>query len=124
MNHEIAEHAAHLGAKLLDRMTPGWEQEIADEVFDMSDPERCVLGQVFGDYAVGRRDRLGISMDEAEDHGFELAQYDRNVSRDENYSALQKAWFKEIEQRRCAGRPEIDPDAREKIRDVWEGLGG
>lgn len=41
-------------AKLLDREVSGWANQIDVESLDMTEPERCILGQLFGNYANGR----------------------------------------------------------------------
>jgi hypothetical protein len=65
------------GVALLDGKDSGWWRErehwrtIDLDVLDMGDPSRCVAGQLCGDFsrAVGR---WGVSLDDAERHGFTL----------------------------------------------------
>jgi hypothetical protein len=41
------------GAALLDRARPGWEREVSLDRLAMSSCNRCILGQVYGDYVDG-----------------------------------------------------------------------
>lgn len=41
------------GARLLDQVRPGWAGAVDMEVFDIEDLERCILGQVYGDWLRG-----------------------------------------------------------------------
>lgn len=40
--------ATHEGAKLLDKMVPGWYRRMRPEKLVMSSPTLCALGQLFG----------------------------------------------------------------------------
>jgi hypothetical protein len=44
------------GAKWLDSNRPGWWQRIDLETLDLGDSCRCVLGQLYGDFADGPDD--------------------------------------------------------------------
>lgn len=44
---------ANRGAELLDRIRPGWHNEIDLDTLEVSDFERCVLGQLYGNYGEG-----------------------------------------------------------------------
>lgn len=48
-----AEIAVRRGAELLDRVQPGWYNEIDTEILDISDCVRCVLGQLFHHFSLG-----------------------------------------------------------------------
>jgi len=50
------------GAALLDQHYPGWQEEICIPDFDICHAERCILGQLYGDYADGAFE-LGINID-------------------------------------------------------------
>lgn len=41
------------GAELLDKHRPGWADQIDTPALQIESADRCVLGQVFGDYAGG-----------------------------------------------------------------------
>jgi hypothetical protein len=43
------------GARRLDGRNPGWEARIDVADLDLSDPCRCVVGQLYGTYAAGLR---------------------------------------------------------------------
>lgn len=47
------------GAKLLDVQRPGWDSLIDIAQLDIASTSKCILGQVYGTYAVGVKD-LGI----------------------------------------------------------------
>lgn len=49
------------GMKLLDSKYPGWRSKVNVEKLNMSSPENCVLGQLYGDLFDGL-DTLGVSI--------------------------------------------------------------
>lgn len=55
---------------LLDRHRPGWHNEINLALLDMQSMDRCILGQLYGDYATGIN-RLGLSDGYGLGSGFE-----------------------------------------------------
>lgn len=62
------------GAKLLDEKASGWEKKIERDL-NMSSPNSCVLGQVFGNYVTGLA-KLNLPLDGTDRniqvaHGFE-----------------------------------------------------
>lgn len=85
------------GAELLDELYPEWEKQIDLDLIDMADGDRCIVGQLFGDYEGGLHD-LGLGGDtEGADHGFYLpAPADW---RDERWEALGEMWITEIRNR-------------------------
>ena len=46
-------------ANRLDEVRPGWEREIDQDTLDMEQPNRCLMGQLYGDFATGCK-TLGI----------------------------------------------------------------
>ncbi len=42
------------GAELLDRINPGWFLAINTEELDLGDCDKCVLGQLYGEYTDGK----------------------------------------------------------------------
>lgn len=48
-----AESRVAVGAALLDQTVPGWWQRVDLETLDICRYNRCVLGQLFGDWIVG-----------------------------------------------------------------------
>lgn len=41
------------GVALLDKKKPTWRKQINPEILDMSRFNRCILGQLYGEYAIG-----------------------------------------------------------------------
>jgi hypothetical protein len=87
------------GMKLLDEERPGWWQRINLRELAMSHCVRCVLGQIFGNYAIGQ-DVLFSGDDEevfqeSVGHGFNV--YDQDD--DEAYADLRDVWMDLIESR-------------------------
>ncbi len=57
------------GIDLLDAAVPDWRERICLDTFDLSVMDRCILGQIFGDYNTGKLE-LGIL--EGASHGFDI----------------------------------------------------
>jgi hypothetical protein len=101
------------GARLLDRLAPGWAGEVDPEALDFGDVEACLLGQVFGHYDQGLAGLLHELGDPAAvarapawavDHGFTYG--DTTAAR--MYAAttpgeLAHAWQHELARRRPGG---------------------
>lgn len=79
------------GVELLDRWRPSWERSINLDDLDITDCEQCVLGQLYGDYEVGRQD-LDMDATEAADRGFVGIEMDED-------EALNVMWRERIEAR-------------------------
>lgn len=84
------------GAALLDSKKPGWRNhiQIADLAFESL--QRCVLGQVFGDFSAAY-DTLGLSCDDTATLGFcleghEFAGYSKNAPACLIYEGLTREW--------------------------------
>lgn len=75
------------GIALLDADVPDWRNRVDCETLDLSDCAECVLGHVYGDYALGLG-ALRIDNTTAVDAGFEV-EYRVN-----SYTWLGKAWRK------------------------------
>jgi hypothetical protein len=97
-----------LGAEWLDAqiaehvVEPGWRAKINLRTFDMTNPCRCVLGQVFGNYwealdELAPEDDMRAPLDSDDetvldwevDRGFNLP---RGQDTDEDWDALEIAW--------------------------------
>jgi hypothetical protein len=109
------EERVRRGATLLDREKPGWAEQINEAELVMKSCNDCVLGQVYGDYFVGRR-TLGLVNPTSSDwghkktaaHGFyanevlELAATtfeEAEAIAKADYDALATAWRAEIRAR-------------------------
>jgi hypothetical protein len=86
------------GAEWLDaREHPSWRQRINLRNFDMTNPCRCVLGQVFGNYWDALVDHGPDPVVDADgevhewevEHGFNLPQDQED---DADWDALERAW--------------------------------
>lgn len=102
-HHPYADKAVAAGAALLDAQYPEWFKAIDLEVFEISDGQRCVLGQVFKEVAVGRHvDGFMFAIesrqivDDTGPYGF-----DEWYDNDEEvlYEHLQPRWVEEITRR-------------------------
>ena len=98
------------GAALLDRAAPGWAEQINLDRLAMQTCDRCILGQIYGDYALGFR--AAIAGEDSQtlfspaDHGFMLRladdEYDSPILNDLldiRFRALADAWRAEIAKR-------------------------
>lgn len=71
------------GMELLDKLRPGWRDEIRVDYLDLGCCSLCVLGQVFGDYDHGLN-RLRLELIDSRKYGFS--------ARPDEYPDLQCAW--------------------------------
>lgn len=84
------------GAALLDEQMPDWVERIDLGRLDVESPCRCVLGQLFGDYADGWAVLSDFtSLSQAISHGFEADSVE--------YDELTAEWRALIEQRQAGG---------------------
>jgi hypothetical protein len=86
----VAEAVA-AGVELLDRERPGWAAHIDLDRFDIGCCDDCTLGQLWGDYDLGRT-ALGILAYSAERLGFNPELQDE--------PATQAEWVRIITERR------------------------
>ncbi|MBX4198906.1 hypothetical protein KW800_01355 [Candidatus Parcubacteria bacterium] len=87
------------GAKQLDRFQPGWVGRVDVDKLDVSDRERCVAGQLVGDFS-RNYDQLDISNNPIATGMFVEGPLDSPVVRSE-YRLLTEAWKREIAVRRA-----------------------
>lgn len=121
--------AVRRGAKLLDSLVPNWPKKIRKAALKLSDPNQCVLGQVWGDFFDGVREMSKTAVRQAlrnsplrairTESGDTLAEaltedvpviddiyYGFNVQGDEEdsenaaFESLGQAWLREIDARR------------------------
>lgn len=95
------------GAALLDRVNPGWWKRIDLERLSLGSCKRCVLGQLYGEYAIDAFRALGLpdndAGDEQAEHGFTFRWDEgcrRNAELDADLAALQARWVELITDRR------------------------
>lgn len=103
------------GANLLDEHVPGWADKVDLETFLITSVDRCIIGQVFGDWGTGLSelerlsgvrfhrdyDEEGQIRKSQEGHGFELT-YNEYTSEDPYVytgQELEDAWIKQIKAR-------------------------
>lgn len=97
---------AQRGAALLDRIQPNWASRVNPETLDIQFGDRCVLGQVFGDYWDALSD-LGLTHGESDSLGFGLAAevglLDNDdfsfALRDQCWKALRDEWLTLVQER-------------------------
>ena len=110
--------AVRRGVRLLDKMSPGWHLKIDLRKLDLAFIDKCVLGQVFGDYSDGC-DKLSDALTEAriqftraypadsridpEHYGFDVsvpdASYEAGINGSMLYSRLTERWAEVIRKR-------------------------
>lgn len=86
--------AAARGAKILDKSFPNWWEKISLGRLRMSEPDTCILGQLYGSYKQGCEE-LDLKRRERIRNGFLLPD-EHHVTR---YARLRLAWKTEIEKR-------------------------
>ena len=95
------------GATVLDGNRPGWHRIVKISELDMINPEKCVLGQLKGNYWEGAV-LMGIHPREFESHGFVAPlnkepqeSYDAFLKvQQQTWSTLTELWKNEIRKRR------------------------
>ena len=96
--HQVTSEVA-AGIELLDGMWPRWECEIDLDRLRLSDGERCVLGQLYGEYTDALRE-LGFDDDDAINYGFDIPGPPWD-SIDMRYDFLTEQWRAVIADRRA-----------------------
>lgn len=96
-NIECLTTAVSEGVALLDQAQPDWWKHINLDTLDMSACYSCILGQLYGSYAVGRED-LGIKYSEGDLYGFDSLQGQSRMTQ------LQFMWVEIIENRRASSK--------------------
>ncbi len=105
---------ADKGAKLLDELAPGWADKVDLETLLITSTDRCIIGQLFGDWGTGMDGLTKLSGIEfywgsgaeisrlnQEEYGFELTheEYMSENAYVHTGQELEGAWIKEIEAR-------------------------
>lgn len=79
------------GIELLDREVPDWREKIDWDRLNMADCFRCILGQLFGEYAEGV-DYLKIT---GAVHGFDVRPYQTREEHVKSFEILTDLWQQE-----------------------------
>lgn len=93
---DTVEEAVSFGIAVLDEHAPGWATGIDVETLYLKDGDRCVLGQLFGDYGVGC-DMLDLYDDTPERCGFTASGY-------RPWAPLQAEWRRVISERQAVAQ--------------------
>ena len=96
----LAARAAR-GAKLLDDTFPGWADRINLGRLKMEQRKNCILGQLFGDFFIGRKQFGFWKAFQMQKHGF-FARLFSVTSTRVQYQRLTEAWTAEVNARRAA----------------------
>lgn len=102
------EERVERGANLLDERAPGWYDRIKIQTLVMSEPCKCVIGQVFliepdgldHDQYKAITSDLGLPGQLDVYYGFEVSDDDDALDYNAEYQLLHDAWIDLIEQRR------------------------
>jgi hypothetical protein len=94
------------GARLLDRVDPGWHRRIAVDRLAMESCDRCVLGQLHGDFQEGFREIIATLPDwelySAAEHGFTLLHREQDTDSEgedriiPRFAALSDLWRRQV----------------------------
>lgn len=94
------------GARLLDKVSPGWYQDVNTDYLNMSSRYDCVLGQIYYGFTYGVG-RVGISWKLVGRYGFDVPWYIgrfgkyRAHKKYKAYEQLRLAWIEAINERKC-----------------------
>jgi len=80
-------------ATLLDKVQLGWHDKVNVDTFDMKRSELCILGQLYGDYAVAMEKLFGVMVGNPESCKY-------NHAKSFSYYADKTLWISEIMKRR------------------------
>lgn len=105
MNAEMLDQRVARGIEWLDANAPeGWQARINLHKFNMADPCRCVLGQVFGDYWDAMENMVGRPRAWSEvdpgsweiERGFNLENQTNEDTEDHDWDDLERAWVRAL----------------------------
>jgi hypothetical protein len=90
------------GMKLLDEKMPGWEGKINLDKLDLYNTEKCILGQLCGDYFCAGEVCRGAAVRAA--YGFTILRDPQGMfDIFEGFTALTNEWREAIQNRLTAG---------------------
>lgn len=90
-NHTIVAERVARGVKLLDNHMPEWRDKIYWQLFRMDDIYMCILGQLFGNYAIGKN-ALKIEEFAGADFGFDRNIFEK-IEGGPDYPDYEAAWL-------------------------------
>jgi hypothetical protein len=94
------------GVALLDKHMPGWDKAINLTTLNVNSLHSCPLGQLYGNYCVGKIELQLMGHNVAYRHGFDV-NGERTYSACEEYMVkLTKRWRKVISKRRTKEVPD------------------
>jgi len=99
------------GAEHLDRVRPGWHDEINTESLDISCKQHCTAGQLTGEYTAQNCDQLGVHTYEQK---ITLGFFIEYLAKEEDYDLLTEVWKWEILMRREQHPVEPEPEEEEE----------
>jgi len=82
------------GARLLDAYMPDWASRIDLSILDLENVERCILGQLYGDYLEGLY-RLHLCFQQTVDNGF-TTPVSSWLPEKGRFRSLTRCWKKEV----------------------------
>lgn len=90
------------GVALLDKAEPGWVDRIDLYMLDLADFNRCIMGQLHGNFTEGLRTYGLFAVDaDAHRHGFDTG----SAVSGKAYAELTSEWARIIKARRAQGVP-------------------
>lgn len=102
---DLAERV-HKGSMLLDEKLPDWFMRIDMGILQMHRSDRCICGQAYGSYPMGR-EALGIPEGGGEEYGIQAS--------NELYPELEELWIREIELRKLLAASPVSNEQKELI---------
>lgn len=101
MNEYIPTVAAAAGATVLDIVRPGWFRDIDLFTLDLSEPDFCILGQLWGWEEGTRQTDCHYEREKQNALGFDIPNrlYRSNFGHDLMFELLTRAWKDEVNQR-------------------------
>jgi hypothetical protein len=93
------------GVELLDKVRPGWAEEIDIGNLVLSDPCQCIIGQLTGGTINGylafcNKHNAENPFNFSQHYGFDINHYEFDINQDETYYELQGEWIEVIRSRR------------------------
>lgn len=87
------------GAEFLDRCRPGWAALIALDTLAMDECDRCIFGQLYGDFDDGLEAVGGDISSDPSDYGLDISYEEAGGDWNEAYERLADLWRAEVKAR-------------------------